>query len=57
MRLSLSHPTYPKNGTGGDYWGFARVVRQIPQPWGQFCVLQIPYILYIYMDYKNNENS
>ena len=45
MHLSLSHPTYPRSGTGGDYWGFARVIRQIPHPWGQF------------RDSKNNENS
>ena len=38
MRLSLSRTTYPRSGTGGDYWGFARVVGQIPYPWRQFYV-------------------
>ena len=26
MHLSLSYPTYPRSGMGGNYWGFARVV-------------------------------
>ena len=53
MHLSLSPPTYPRSGMVGDYWGFARVVWQIPHPWGQFYVAN-PYILY--RDSKNNEN-
>ena len=50
----MSCPTYPRSGTGGDYWGFARAIRQIPTPGDNF-LLQIPYILY--RNSKNNENS
>ena len=35
MHLSMSSPTYPRSGRGGDCWGFANARMQIPHPWGQ----------------------
>ena len=38
MHLSMSSPTYPRSGRGGDCWGFANARMQNPQPWGQLRV-------------------
>ena len=35
MHLSMSNPTYPRSGRGGDCWGFANARMQISHPWGQ----------------------
>jgi len=35
MHLSMSSPTYPRSGRGGDWWGFAKFHRKMPLPWGQ----------------------
>jgi len=44
MYLSMSSPTYPRSGRGGDWWGFAKSNLQMPHPWGQ---LQVSNLLLI----------